>query len=365
MVVSSINIYPEKIGPLPSAVAVVVLTFAAGLATATILECLARLGAGIKTDQPAAGATDPVIERSLESINDSLARLEVVLPAAIADSLVAVLPAPIETGGSSTVVEEHLAAMIKLLEEMKEVSMLDEGQRQARRQQIVTRRKASRLDEVDKLIADRAWQEADALLHLLDSLTPGDAEVLARRTRMDESRNAQLASDWEQLSRQVEDQMALGRFNDALAQCDTFRQNYPAHQPGIDLTDRVRREAEVYIDRAVTRAFEEIKAAVESRQWRSALLGTQKFLERFPDHPRSDKIRQQVRVIQKNAEVEERQEQEEQLTQLIKSRRYGEALGVAEDLLARFPESPQAGRMVELLPRLREKAAEAGDVVAS
>jgi hypothetical protein len=368
MAVSAINIYPEKMGPLPSAVAVVVLTLAGGLATATILECFARLGAGIRTDHPdATTAASPVLDRSLDAINDSLARLEVVLPPAIAASLVAVLPTPAEgdPAGSSPVVEEHLAAMIKLLEEMKELSMLDENQRQTRRQQIVNRRKASRLDEVDKLIAEHSWQQADALLHLLDSLTPGDADVQSRRSRMDDARNAQLAFDWEQLSRQVEDQMALGRFNEALAQCDAFRQNYPAHQPGTDLADRVRREAEVYIDRAVTRAFEEIRTAVDARQWRSALMGTQRFLERFPDHPRSDKIRQQVRVIQKNAEVEERQEQEEQITQLIKSRRYGEALAVAEDLLARFPESPQAGRMAELLPRLREKAAEAGDVLAS
>jgi hypothetical protein len=355
--------HPEIAGPAPSAWAVVVATGAGGLAAAVVLECFARLGMVLRRDQTIAAA--PVADSSNGEIIDALARLETALPTALAESIAAVLPTavPVDTAVSSGTVDEHLANVVRLLEEIKEVSMLDEAQRQARRQQQANRRKSSRLEEADRLITDRNWEQADALLTLLESLHPGDAEVLGRRNALDDTRGAQLAADWQQLARQVEDQMALGRFKEAADLVELFRQAYPNHAPGIDLADRVFRESEVYIERAVTRAFDEIRAFVEGRQWRVALQGTQRFLERFPDHPRSDKIRQQLRVIQKNAEIEERQEQEEQINNLIKSRRYTEALEVGEDLVARFPESPQAERMNELLPRLREKAAETDESI--
>jgi outer membrane protein assembly factor BamD (BamD/ComL family) len=95
---------------------------------------------------------------------------------------------------------------------------------------------------------------------------------------------------------------------------------------------------------------------VEDHKWRAALEGVQNYLQRFPDHPRAVKIRQQLRVIQKNAEIEERHEQEERIRALINSRQFAEAADLSEDLLQRFPDSPQATYLSELLPKLRARA---------
>ena len=53
---------------------------------------------------------------------------------------------------------------------------------------------------------------------------------------------------------------------------------------------------------------------------------------------------------------EERQEQEARIQQLIKSRRFDEAIQLGEELIKRFPNSPQSDAMEELLPKLRERA---------
>lgn len=42
---------------------------------------------------------------------------------------------------------------------------------------------------------------------------------------------------------------------------------------------------------------------------------------------------------------------------LINARQFAEAADLSEDLLQRFPDSPQAAYLTELLPKLRERSA--------
>jgi hypothetical protein len=63
-----------------------------------------------------------------------------------------------------------------------------------------------------------------------------------------------------------------------------------------------------------------------------------------------------MKLIQDNAEIEQRQEQEIRIRELIRNRQFAEAIQLAEDLLTRFPNSPQADAIDVLLPRIRELA---------
>ncbi len=289
-----------------------------GIAVSTLLEGIARL---LAAREQASVDPTPAINRVLSSLNElktTLPRLlaqSVVEPAA-EDQQVAETPAHAETveaHAGPSVIEQHLAHMVTLLEEMKEVSMLDETQRQTRRNQSQLRRKNTRLDEVARFINAQNWQQADALLHLLESLHPADEEVLACRTQLDNARIATQADGWDQLNTQVNNLLALSKYNDALSACKAFLDRYPAHTDGQQLALRISQERAIFIESTSSRIYEEIKAAVENRKWRLALDGIQNFLDRFPDHPRATKIRQQVRVIQKNAEIEERHEQEDRI----------------------------------------------------
>jgi hypothetical protein len=64
-----------------------------------------------------------------------------------------------------------------------------------------------------------------------------------------------------------------------------------------------------------------------------------------------------VRTIQKNAEIEERHEQEDRIRELAKAGRFAESADLCQELLARFPDAPQAPSLRNLLPRLRERSA--------
>ena len=253
----------------------------------------------------------------------------------------------------------QLERVAHLLEELKEITLLDDAQRQARAQLSKDRRKSGRLEEAALLLQRHEWAEADSLLTLLESLYPGDADVLARRNELDDARSAHREAEWAQLVRQVEDLSALARFDEAAAAVAAFRETYPAHTDAAGLSAQVAMDAEAHVEQAATALFGEIKTAVDARQWRMALDGAQRFLTRFPDHARADRIRQQVRTIQRNAEVEERHEQEVRIKELAQAGRFAESANLCQDLLNRFPDSPQVPALQNLLPKLRDRAASA------
>jgi outer membrane protein assembly factor BamD (BamD/ComL family) len=349
----------------PALFAPPLITFIAGVAIATLLEGIAQLLAA-----PHHGSTDlsPVLNRLLLAISE----LKSTLPALIAQSVqppadqappAPELPTPyladenLEPSVQGSNVEAHLERMVKLLEEMKDVSMLDETQRQTRRKHNQERRKTSRLEEAARFINTQSWQQADAVLQLLESLHPGDPDVQACRIQLDNARISTQADVWDRLTRQVHDLLALSRYSEALTAIMQFLEQFPAHTDGQQLALRIKQEHAIYVENTSSRLYDEIKSAVENRKWRTALDGIQNFLERFPDHSRANKIRQQIRVIQKNAEIEERHEQEDRIRELINARQWAEAADMSEDLLQRFPDSPQASYLTELLPKLRERSA--------
>ena len=333
--------------PAPALYAPVVAVLTVGVALAAVIEGVGRLVAA----SGAAVAATPPVTVDTASLTAAVAELREAVAGLAVPPTVPAFPPPVESTA-----DRHLEKLVVLVEELKELSMLDDGQRQARRQLAMGRRKMSRLDEAARLTHHHQYEEADALLTLLESLHPGDAEVLAARTQLDDRRATARAAEWEQLSRHAEDLMALSRYDEAAEAVAAFVDANPAYANGRALAARVMQERDAYVERAVAGWFAEIKLAAEGRQWRLALDQATRFLESYPDHARSDAVRKQVPTIQRNAEIEERRAQEHQIKELARAGSYAEAAELCEDLLARFPDSPQAGNLSALLPKLRERA---------
>ena len=120
----------------------------------------------------------------------------------------------------------------------------------------------------------------------------------------------------------------------------------------------IEKEKGIYTETTVGRLYDEIRRDVERRIWRRALMHARQLLESFPDHPRSELLRKQIHTMQDNAEIEERQERETRIGELIRARRFREAVELSEDLLRSYPASPQAEAIQKLLPRVLELAAQ-------
>ena len=300
--------HPDPAVPGPTLFIPPILTLIGGVALSCLLEGIARLVAC----QP---AQPPDHTASQVNLMMTIAELQSSLPTLIAESLQkAVAETKPAATDNSDQTNLHLQQLIKLMEEIKELSMLDDSQRKTRRKQNTHRRKNTRLEEAQTLIEQNNWAQADALLHLMESLHPGDPDVLSVRNRLDDARLMHQSSDWDQLNRQVADLLALSQYPQAIEAIDLFLEKHPSHGECRQMGDRVRQEQQNHTDSASNHLYEQIKSAAEARQWRTALERIQEFLDQYPDHPRAEKIRKQIRVIQKNAEIEERHTRKSKLS---------------------------------------------------
>jgi len=156
----------------------------------------------------------------------------------------------------------------------------------------------------------------------------------------------------------VDDLMALSNWELALAIATTFAAENPDDSDAQWLRQRVTREFEIYREGSVRRLYDQIKEELERMKYRRALSIARRLLEKFPEHKKSEKIRRQLPTILENAEIEERQEEEQRIQSFIKPKRFADAVELGEALLAKYPMSPQASSLEEMLPRLRELAIE-------
>ena len=82
------------------------------------------------------------------------------------------------------------------------------------------------------------------------------------------------------------------------------------------------------------------------------------LLDEYPDSAEATAVRGQMETLEANAEIETRQELENEIKDLIKHRRFAEALDLANQVITNYPESPQAEALRSQLPRLRQRAEE-------
>lgn len=268
----------------------------------------------------------------------------------------ALVPAP-----EPTPVDPALSdRIVALLEEIREVALMSDDQRQIRLKQHLESKRKATLDQVFLRFRTGQWAAADQLLTSLESQFPGDSAVKQARGEFHRQRAAAENEAFGNAEQRVRDLARISSWDRAIATATEFVNNFPANVEGRHLLTQVYRDFDAFRDNAFQRLYEEVQANVDRRLWRAALVDAQRLLEEFPNHSRSNRIRQQLKTIAENADIEERQEHEMRIQILVKNRRFAEAVELAEEVVRRFPDSPQAEALEERLPHLRELA-ETGD----
>ncbi|MDP6379893.1 MAG: hypothetical protein QF662_01000, partial [Phycisphaerae bacterium] len=104
------------------------------------------------------------------------------------------------------------------------------------------------------------------------------------------------------------------------------------------------------------RLYQEIEHLVARHRWREAYGTAMTLLARHPESPEATKLQKQLDELKYNAEVQERRETEESITEHLHQGRYRQAYEVASDLIDKYPESPQAEALKGRMEWLRERA---------
>ncbi len=327
-----------------------VAVLAAAIFAAAVLSALGRL---LLMEPP----TAHTLERQTERMVDELQSLQAALARPVVPTAAPPHAAPLAEADETS--RALLARMAETLDDLREVVLLSDEQRQARRNQLERAQTQSLLEEVDQSIKDGHWSRASELLRMLQQGQGDDPAVRQIARRLAEARAATQRHTFSLVSREVENLMATADWDAALEKIRKFHQDFADCAEGKVLLERVEHERRLFGEQTVRQWYEQFKDESERKNWRRALGLAQKLLEKFSDHTKCEKVRAQLPLVQQNAEIEERQEQEQAIQLLIRTRRFDEAIEQAELLIRRFPLSPQAQTLDAMLPRLREMALQA------
>ena len=331
-----------------------------------IMIGLALLLAGLGDLLAHASDTSPEITRNFSRINSALADMQKRVDdvAVVADRISRTRgptgtppPAP-PTHVTASLAPGALDPLIKTIEEVREISLLTDEERKQRLANMEHERKRMLIRQVIEHMERARWSTGNATLETLDREHPDDAETKRIRHQFEEARRNAESSTVARGRDQIENYIGIGAFDEAFRSSRQLVDDFPGNVEATRLLQRVQRERDIHVETSVSRMVEEIRHDIDRRLWRRALQHAQRLVERFPDHAKTARVREQLPTLQQNAEIEERQELEVRIQELIRGHKFGEAIELSEELLHRFPHSPQAEAIEKLLPRIRELANE-------
>lgn len=249
-----------------------------------------------------------------------------------------------------------LQSLADALDDLRMLYLMEPEQRVAYRKEMADRRRRLLLDQVDAALRTARMDRARDIMAMLQAQFAEDADVIAANDRLNATVSEAQSTQFSSVADQTEDLMAMGQFDQAMAIVQKHIDQHPSHEAGLALMQRVKEEKAQHDDQIIDRLFHEVKHHTDHRHWRKALATARKLIERYPEHRRTGKIREQLRVLQDNAQIEERKEIETRIQKLIHQHKYQEAIDLADQVIARFPGSPQAQMLITLLPKLRQTA---------
>lgn len=340
---------------LPRLLYLPLITIGLAVALAAIADVLAHENEGINE-----------LSRAVSRLQQSLADVQhKVDDAHVALDRLSRNRAPPVTAPQPMHVTAHLPAnafdpVIKMLNEIRDLSLMTEAERRERLVHMEHERKLVLVRQAIENMEQQRWSEADMVLRTLEAEHLEDGDVKRTRQQFEDARRNAEPQAIARGREVIENFMSIGSWDQALAASQRLCGDFPGNIDAQGLQQRVMRERDIHVETSVARMVEEIRHDIDRRLWRRALMHAQRLLERFPQHAKTQRIREQLGTLRENAEIEERQELEVRIQELVRARKFNEAIQVSEELLTRFPASPQAEQIDLLLPRIRELQKEGG-----
>jgi outer membrane protein assembly factor BamD (BamD/ComL family) len=269
-----------------------------------------------------------------------------------------------EPAPASSIHPDALVRMEEMLREIRELSLLGDADRRMRLSHHLEQRKRLMSRQIMDQVNAHEFARAEEILRDLESQFPNDPHAVGCRRDMEAARRESEAKLVHQAREKIEHLMAIGSWESALHEVNHLVENFPRNTDARELLKRVAHERDLFIDTNAQVIYTELRQHIDQHQWRQALSGAQQLLARYPMHARAQQIRQHLRTIQENADTEQCQEAEVRLQELIRAGQFRDAIDLSEEILRRFPASPQADAIEEMLPRLHQLAGEPQEEIA-
>jgi len=266
------------------------------------------------------------------------------------------------TGGSAGDVE-HLRRAVAELLELKETMLRSPDELSRDDSAERGRRATALLGRFEEAVATGCFEEADAVAGEFAESFPDDPRGAQLRQRAAGARARAQTEDVRREVRRAEDLMALSNFPGAQEVADALAWTWPSSEEATELVERVRREAEAFGLQQRRELYDRIDRCVEGRRWREAVKDARKLLDAYPGSPEADTVASRIATLEENARIEQVRGMRDRIIDLIRRRRYAEAIGLGKEVVEKFPDTKAAGDLRAQMPRLTRLAvAKPGDI---
>lgn len=246
--------------------------------------------------------------------------------------------------------------LTELIRELRDISLLNDDQRRARLEAHGREVAQGLRRDVPRLIREHSWATARLRIEEARMRFPNvDAwDELAKQV---ENARVQVEShDIQSATRQVEDLSSLGAWDRAGEVVRELLDRHPDSQKARALALRVNEAREKLALEQRSRLMAQAQDAVHKRDWLAALRLAEDIINRYPRTPDAEALRLQLPTLRENAETRRRQDMEARIREMISKGQYPEAVRVARELISTYPGSPQARALKSQMERLEARA---------
>ncbi len=246
--------------------------------------------------------------------------------------------------------------IIQLLEDLRDISLLDDSERSGRRQQMAEASVARLQREVPELLRGHNWVEARQRVLTARRRFPGRSEWDLLDGRIEQVRAGVEAHDVETAQRQVEDLAALDALDRASDVVRHLLKRHPESAAAHELAKKVQALRGKADAEKRARLMTQAQESAAKRDWASAYNAANTLIQQYPDSQEAAALRLDLPTLAANAEIQTRKRLESEIAELTRRSRFAEAYRLAIDLTERYPNSPQATVLRQQLPRLEQLA---------
>ncbi len=247
-----------------------------------------------------------------------------------------------------------LAELVGLTREVRDIALLGEKGRAARLQSESQALVHQLTQEVTALLREHDWIEAGRRVQRARERFPSLPDWAAFDAQIEQTRAAAESRDLETATREVTELVTLGAWDRAAEIVRHFQDRHPTSHGANELARRVAAGREKATAEVRAHLMAQAQDATNRRDWTEALHLVESLLEKYPNSPEAHDLRPQLETLRTNVQIQARHQMESEIRDLIKDQHFADALRVARELIARYPDSPQAAILRDQLPRLEQ-----------
>ena len=265
--------------------------------------------------------------------------------------------APVNTAGAELVDSAAGRQMVELLAQLREVTLMNDQQRQAVADAYWKKKKARLADAISQHIQRREWRRAAERIDEMLSVDSQDPTAREFQQRVSDERRAEVEQVVREAKNQLGEWISIGEWDKVRELLQSLSGHYADEPAVITLVELVRKEEHAARIDELQRLFATLKEATEHRQWQRASICARQLIARYPEEKLVEQIRSNLPMLERNARIQECKEDEAMFQDLLHRQRFEEALEVANRMVEKFPESPAAAELTNrMIPKVRELA---------